>query len=101
MKKLRNILLIALAAALAVYAGDYLYLRLRHDQYGSVVVQRFYEVTLKNRKTEYMHDEPKPEQCVKSLFPHFGASACWWLERHTKQTVKVDAGNRSDFWKIP
>ena len=105
MKRLRLILLIALAAFAVVYAGDYLSLRFRipsgREQYGSVEVQRFYEITLKNRKTEYMSEDPKPQQCVNSLFPHFGYSACWWLERHRRQVVTVDPGHRSDFWKIP
>ena len=101
MKKLRLILLIALAVFAVVWIGDYLLLRLHREQYGSVVVQRFYEITLKNRKTEYMSEEPKPQQCVNSLFPHFGYSTCWWLEGHRRQIVRVDPGHRSDFWKIP
>jgi hypothetical protein len=105
LKRLRPILPIALAAFAVVYAGDYLSLRFRipshREQYGSVEVQRLYEIALKNRKTEYMSEEPKVEQCVNSLFPHFGCSACWWLEGHRKQVVKVDPGHRSDFWKIP
>lgn len=98
---MRIVLLIALAAFAVVWIGDYLLLRVRREQYGSVVVQRLYEITLKNRKTEYMSEEPKPQQCVNSFFPHLGYSACWWLERHRKQVVEVDPGHRSDFWKIP
>jgi hypothetical protein len=105
LKKLRRILLIALASLAVFYAGDYLSLRFRipnhREQYGSVEVRRFYEIALKNRQTEYMAEDPKPQPCVYSLFPHFGCSPCWWLERNWKQVVKVDPGRRSDFWKIP
>lgn len=99
LRRLRNLVLIAIAFFAVTYAGDYLYLRLRHDQYGSVIVQRSYEVALKNHTTEYMFDDPKPEQCVNSLFPHFGASACWWLVRHPKQVVKLDPGHEPDLYK--
>jgi hypothetical protein len=105
LRKLKRILLIALASFAALYAGDYLSLRFRipshRAQYGTVEVQRYYEVALKNRQTEYLFEDPKPRQCVYSLFPYFGCSPCWWLERHTKEVVKVDPGRRQDFWKIP
>jgi len=105
LKTLWRILLVVLASLTVFYAGDYLSLRFRipnhREQYGSVEVRRYYEVTLKNRQTEYMFEEPKPQQCVYSLFPHLGFSPCWWLKRNPKQVVKVDPGRRSDFWKIP
>jgi hypothetical protein len=36
-----------------------------------------------------MFDPPAPQDCVYSLFPHFGDSPCWYLSRHTRQQVNV------------
>lgn len=85
-----------------VYGSDTLSLRLRipsRDPFGAVEVQRFYEVALKNRKTEFMRDEPRSETCVRSLFPHYGDTPCWYLERHTKQTIKLGSVP-DDFWRF-
>ena len=86
-----------------VYAGDYLSLRLRipnREPFGTVQVQRYFEVALKNRKTEYMRDEPRPQPCVHSLLPHYGDTPCWYLARHPRQNIKVGS-NPSDFWRLP
>lgn len=86
-----------------IYVADYLSLQLRiprREPFGVVEVQRYYEIALKNRKTEYMRDQPRSQPCVRSLFPHYGESPCWYLERHPRQTIKVGS-NPSDFWRIP
>ena len=96
-------LLIVVLLLLAVYGGDYLSLRLRipkREPFGVVQVQRYYQVTLKNRKTEYLRDQPRPQPCVRSLFPHYGDAPCWYLERRQRQTIKIGS-NPSDFWKMP
>lgn len=80
-------------AAVALYAGDYVALRYRiphhRRQFGSVMVRRSYAVPMKNRKTEYMFDPPAPQECVNSLFPHFGDPPCWYLSRHTRQQITI------------
>lgn len=86
-----------------LYTGDYLSLKLRipsRDPFGSVEVQRYYAVALKNRKTEFMRAEPAQQTCVRSLLPHYGDTPCWYLERHRRQTIRVGS-NPSDFWKMP
>jgi hypothetical protein len=83
-----------------VFLGDYLSLRYsipKRDMYGSVVVRELYAVKLKNKQTEYMFQPPAPQECVNSLFPHFGDEPCWYLSRHTKQQVSVDSG-APHFW---
>lgn len=92
-----------MALPVLVYAGDYLSLRLRipnREPFGTVQVQRYFEVALKNRKTEYMRDEPRPQPCVRSLFPHYGDTPCWYLARHPRQNIKIGS-NPSDFWRLP
>ena len=101
--QLKRILPGAVLLVLLVYAGDYLSLRFRipaRDTFGSVEVQRYYEVALKNRKTEFMRAEPARQTCVHSLLPHYGDTPCWYLEGHRRQTIKVGS-NPSDFWKMP
>jgi len=76
-----------------LYGGDYLSLRLRipghREQFGTVEVERFLAVRLKNRKTEYMPDEPLTRTCVHSLFPHFEDPPCWYLERHRREEIQI------------
>jgi hypothetical protein len=102
---LRHILVAVILVCAGVYAADYLSWRLRipnRDPHGSVEVQRYYAVKLKDKKTSYMFDPPEQQECVTSLFPHAGDSPCWYLERHTRQEVDVDPGNNTDdFWKAP
>jgi hypothetical protein len=91
--KLKRLLLTPVLLLVVVYAGDYLSLRFQipnnRQQYGSVMVRRSYAVPLKNRQTEYLFDPPAPQDCVYSLFPHFGDSPCWYLDRHVRQQVNV------------
>jgi hypothetical protein len=75
-----------------IYGGDYLRLRLLRDEFGSVQVKRMYEVKLKNRKTEYLQEDPQAVPCVNSAFPQMGYAPCWYLARHRVQIVHVDAG---------
>jgi len=93
MKRILPITGFLLALFAVVYAGDYLSLRFqipgRRPQFGSVTVRRSYAVPLKNRTTEYMFDPPAPQECVNSLFPHFGDPPCWYLSRHTRQQINV------------
>lgn len=76
-----------------VYAGDYLSLRLRipprRSQFGSVIVQPYYEIHEKNGKTEYDFKDPQPETCVNSLFPHLGYQPCWYLLRHPERKIEI------------
>ena len=98
-----RVLLAIVATLLVVWAVDDASLRWnvpKREQFGSVMVRKYYAVALKNRKTEYMFEPPQPERCVNSLLPHFGSSPCWYLTRHPRQ--RVDIGSTpSDFWRLP
>ena len=86
------VLCVLLAGAL-VYACDYASLRFRipnnRAQFGSVTVQRALIIPMKDGKTQYSFDPPAPQECVNSLFPHFGDVPCWYLRRHAKQQVNT------------
>jgi hypothetical protein len=38
-------------------------------------------VPRKDGRMEFLLDEPFEQTCVHALFPHSGASPCWYLER--------------------
>lgn len=81
-----------------VYLGDYLVLRARmmrgsHAAFGSVTVQSYYVVGLKNGRTEYDYGGAQDVTCVKSLLPHMGDNPCWYQTRHTERQIKIDSGN--------
>ncbi len=84
---------IFVAAAIVIYAGDYLSARFgfpnHREIYGTVMVKRNYAVLQKNKKEEYYFLPPEAQTCVNSLFPHFGVPPCWYLRRHPVQEVKM------------
>lgn len=81
-----------------LFACDYLSVRFHvpagREPFGSVQIQRYYAVTMKDKKTEFMFDPPQMQACVNSLFPHFGDPPCWYAERHKKQ--RIDMGPASN-----
>ena len=91
-----NAVLGLLLAAAAVYLCDYAVLRFHippsRPQFGSVIVQRAYVIPTKDGKTTYAFDPPAPQECVNSLFPHYGDQPCWYLKRHTRQ--EINTGSR-------
>jgi len=85
--------LIAVAAFCALfYAADYAVLRYRaargRNPFGTVQVQPYYLVPLKDGKTEFMFLDPQNQSCVRSLFPYMGLTPCWYLSRHRNQATK-------------
>ncbi len=72
----------------ALYAGDWLALRVRlahGTAYGQVKVNQFLASPLKGNKVEYDWTGTVERQCTRSIFPQNGNPACWWLERHTTE----------------
>ncbi len=89
---MKRALLFILAASALLYAADWLVWRARSMPRGSVEVQRYYAVTLKDRKTEYYFDEPQAQPCVRAVFPH-GDPPCWYLERHKQQRIGIQSSS--------
>jgi hypothetical protein len=97
---LQTVLPALIVLAIVVYFGDYLSLQLKipkREPYSNVTVHQFYAVKLKNKQTEYMFQPPGTQECVNSLFPHFGDPPCWYLNRHTRQQIDIDSG-AFHFW---
>jgi hypothetical protein len=79
----------ALAALAALYVGDLIVARVRGEAaFGSVVVNVYYAVPEKAARMDFTPGQPETDECVRALFPHFGDSPCWYLERH--QIKRVD-----------
>ena len=98
---MKRIALIAAAAGVVIYALDFAVLHARAQQYGSVQVRVMYAVKLKNKETEFLPEEPQNLPCVNSMFPQMGYAPCWYLSRHRRQTVDVDAGRRDMILHTP
>jgi len=79
--------------ALFVYAGDYVSVRFKipkgRDPFSTVTIQPMYAIHEKNGKTEYDYAQPETQVCVHSLFPHFGYSPCWYVNRHTEKRIDI------------
>jgi hypothetical protein len=88
-----RLLSVALVLAAMVYGGDGISLRYRswrhEDVFGSVSVTSVYVIHEKNGKTEYQYNSPQDQVCVRSLFPHFGYSPCWYVSRHTEKQIDI------------
>jgi len=89
----------ALAIAfIAVYAGDYLYLRIRMvhptpmNPFESITRTRVLAIPQKSGKFDYQIDQIQPIEtitCVHSLFPHYGDQPCWYLKPRLNQPIPV------------
>lgn len=72
----------------AAYVGDYMIARAK--PLGSVQVQPFYAIHQKNGKTEFDYSmPPETQDCVASLFPHFGNTPCWYLMKHKMRKIEI------------
>jgi hypothetical protein len=82
-----------LALLLLVYLGDYGSLSYQipnhRPQFGQVTVIPFYVIHVKGGKIQYEPGQPETDQCVHSLFPHYGSSPCWYLSRHTDKHIDI------------
>lgn len=87
---LRRVAFYAVIAAVLLYVGDGLALRLRREPYGSVTVSRYYALHKSKQKTNFMFAEPETQTCVRALFPHSGFTPCWYLRRHAEQRIDYE-----------
>ena len=91
MRSFRKILLrgcLGLAGLTAlVYAADDIWARLQGRPVEQVKVDRVYAVMNHWNQVEYSVGTPVIETCIDALMPHFGYAPCWYLRRHTLQTI--------------
>jgi len=86
---LQRLVLAVIAAAVLLYAGDYLWAKHLMSSPGSaaalgtVMVHHEWDVPRKDGRVEFDMEAPEAETCIHSLFPHFGYVTCWYAARHT------------------
>jgi len=84
---LRNVIVSALVVLGLVYGGDYVWARHRMAgatpaALGSVTVHREIDIPRKDGRVEMDFEPAEAVSCVRSIFPHFGYPACWYVARH-------------------
>jgi hypothetical protein len=89
-RKLIRVLIGLVVAAAVAYGIDDGYVRVRHEPWADVSVNRVLVVKENFNKVEYDRTDPSTERCVYALFPHSGHNPCWYVMRHTTQFVKVN-----------
>lgn len=86
MAQLRRAILYFFVAVIVIYCADYL--AARTNPLGSVQVEPYYAIHLKNKKVEFDFDvPPETDSCVQSIAPHLGYPACWYLKRHASKRI--------------
>jgi hypothetical protein len=88
-RRLRKPLIGVLASAVLLYAFDDIHARLRKNQFADVPVSRLYKMKNRWNETEYSVAGSANQKCVYALFPHFGYSPCWYVNRHPVQYIDI------------
>jgi hypothetical protein len=94
MKRVQDILIAVAAAAIGLYVGDLIVVRARMAAYGDtepysqLQMNVLYAVPLKGSKIGFTPGQSETDECVRSLFPHFGDNPCWYASR--QKTKRVD-----------
>jgi hypothetical protein len=86
---IRKIAFGVIGCAIAIYSGDYLVFRIRHEPTSTVTVRRYYAIQQKANRVEYVFNGEQNQTCVKALFPHLGSQPCWYLSRHAEQRIDI------------
>jgi hypothetical protein len=88
----KDILITAALLLAALYAGDYIWLRIRvsHPQAGQAfgAVQFYWATPIKGGKDEIFFDQPQTETCTRSLFPHLGFRPCWYSSGQNVREIR-------------
>jgi len=91
MKSVTRVLACVVLMPALVYVGDDLAVRLpipkTRNPYGMVQIRSYYAIPQKDRKTEFYPGDKETDTCVHALFPHFGYSPCWYLERRKVRRI--------------
>src|SRR5271170_2431599 len=95
---LKRTLLVAVALLACVYTYDYLSVRHRMsaqkqgDPFDTIVYPRVLAIPQKGNRVEYALDVLSPmetEPCVHSIFPHFGYTPCWYVNRRAQNPIPM------------
>lgn len=94
----KRIVLALVLILAAVYGYDYASVRRRMsaqkpgDPIDVITYPHLLAIPQKGNKVEYALDAQTPmvsEPCVRSLFPHFGYTPCWYVQRKAKTPTQM------------
>jgi hypothetical protein len=92
----KRTLAVSVALTGLIWTADWLLLRYKVQQdgaaFGEVEVHYRYSVHLKNKRIEQRAEKAKMEECVRSMFPHYDETPCWYLERHANRFQELNGG---------
>lgn len=83
---LQGFLVLAILAAFT-YAADDLSARFRGKPTQQMKIDPVYAEINHFNEVEYSAGTAYMATCVDALLPHFGYSPCWYLRKHTLQTI--------------
>lgn len=95
---LKRTLIAFIAMAVVLYVYDYLSVRHRMtaqkqgDPFDVVIYPHILAIPQKGNRVEYALDAVSPwesEPCIHSLFPHFGYTPCWYVNRTAKNPTPM------------
>jgi hypothetical protein len=90
-------LIIVVLLGLGVYGADFVWLRYRiatkADAFGSVTLNVYYSVKLKNGKTEFSYGGQQTFECPHSLLPQYREKPCWYASRQKDMQITIDSGD--------
>ena len=95
---LKRIFLIAVMLFAILYIYDDFSVRRRmsaqkqRDPFDAVVHPRVLAIPHKGNRVEYALDAQSPmesDPCVHSLFPHFGYTPCWYVNRKAQNPIPM------------
>jgi len=86
---LKRVLFALVVALAAIYLADVANIKLRKDPTGVVTIHPYTAVPRKDKKEEFIFDDPQDETCINSLFPHQGMAPCWYLRRHPEKRTDL------------
>jgi hypothetical protein len=90
---LKRILQITFVALVFLYVCDYLLVRYRvakgQKPFGTVQVLTYSAVPEKNNREEFFYGDPETEECIHSLFPHFGDAPCWYAGKSREKRTDL------------
>ena len=95
---LKRVFLIAVMLVAILYIYDALSVRHRMsaqkqgDPFDVVVHPRILAIPHKGNRVEFALDAQSPmesESCVHSVFPHFGYTPCWYVNRRARNPIPM------------
>lgn len=78
-----------------LWIGDFISFRYRlskatpGDPLTTITVQTTYAIPQKDGRAEYVFGPPQTVTCARSIFPHGGATPCWYLQKTASKPVQM------------